>query len=473
MPRKVVLVVIDGLAAATFESAIEEHAPALRFLAEHGDYTRATSVFPSLTPVCLSSIATGAHPDVHRIPHLVWYHRGERRIVEYGSSFAALRAAGTRRSILDAIFNMNERHLGPDAVTIYEALEDEGYVAAAVNITCYRGRTRHPPTLPGLARPAYGPRRFFFYNLFESDVTGAPVGVGGRAGGSLDRYAAAVGRWLVTRDGFDFFACYLPDYDFASHVSGPGGAADALTRSDRAVGALLEAAGGPDEFLERYALIVCADHGQTAVGEVARLEESFRDVAGVLVTASNRAGMIYRLPGCGRTPAELAELLDGDPATEVALYLDGQEAVARRDGAELRFASRPDGWRTSGDARVLDHPGGLERAWAALQNPNAGDVLVSAAPGFEFADLGGRHHAGGGSHGSLAAGDSLVPMLAVGIDRVPASITEVAPTILEHFGVQPPAYDRSAKLARVDRSVRTVARAKPARPHGRRRLVDA
>jgi len=272
MPRKVVLVVIDGLSAAAFENAVERHAPALRFLADHDEHARATSTFPSLTPVCLASIATGSHPDVHRIPHLVWYHRDERRLVEYGSSFAALRVAGTRRSILDAIFNMNEQHLGREAVTIYEALEDAGHVAAAVNITCYRGRTRHLPTLPGLTRPAYGPRRFFFFNLYESDVTGAPMAVRGRAAGSVDEYAAAVGRWLVTRDGFDFFAYYLPDYDFASHAAGPDGAGEALARSDRAVGALMEAAGGPDEFLERYAVVLCADHGQTRVSEARRLE---------------------------------------------------------------------------------------------------------------------------------------------------------------------------------------------------------
>src|SRR6266516_1876553 len=100
---------------------------------------RGVSTFPSLTPVCLSSIATGEHPDVHRIPHLVWYHREEQRVVEYGSSFAAIRAAGTRRSILDAIFNMNEQHLGRGAVTVYEALERSGLVAAAVNVPCYRG----------------------------------------------------------------------------------------------------------------------------------------------------------------------------------------------------------------------------------------------------------------------------------------------------------------------------------------------
>jgi hypothetical protein len=442
--RKVILVVIDGLTASTFEAAVDRaRTPALAFLAEHGSYGRAVSTFPSLTPVCLSSLATGAHPDVHEIPHLVWYHRGERRVIEYGSSFAALRAAGTRRSIRDAIFNMNEQHLGAGAVTVFEALEDAGLPTAAVNITCYRGTTMHRPVVPGLTRPAFGPRRFFYYNLFESDVTGAPVGVGARAAGSLDRYAAAVGRWLVTRDGFDFLAYYLPDYDFASHASGPGGALEALGRSDRAIGALIEAAGGLDDFLERYAVVVCSDHGQTEVEEVARLESSFGGVDGVLVTASNRAGMVYRLRGCRLERPELAGLLDDDPAAEVVLYLDGDEAVARRDGAELRFAPRADGWRTRGDERVLDHPGGLERAWASLQNPNAGDVLVSAAVGYEFVDLGGRHHAGGGSHGSLAEGDSLVPMLSVGIDRLPSSITEVAPAVLEHFGVEPPAYATS------------------------------
>src|SRR6059058_3502731 len=103
---------------AAFERAVDGgRAPALALLAASGSYRHATSVFPSLTPVCLSSIVTGAGPDVHRIPHLVWWHRGERRIVEYGSSFAALRAAGTRRSIRDTIVGMNQDHLAKEAET--------------------------------------------------------------------------------------------------------------------------------------------------------------------------------------------------------------------------------------------------------------------------------------------------------------------------------------------------------------------
>src|SRR5215471_11449859 len=281
MAPKLVLVVVDGMTPAAFERAVESgRAPALSFLAEHGDYRRVTSVFPSLTPVCLSSIATGAGPGVHHIPSLVWWSRQEHRIVEYGSSFGALRKAGLSHSLLDPIFNMNARHLAPDAVTVYEAVEDAGLVAAAVNITCYRGRNRHLTTIPGVSRAAYGPSRFFFYGLFESDRTGAPFAVRSRRAGSVDTYAAAVGRWLVTRDGFDFFAYYLSGYDFASHAAGPHGeAADrALEQADAAIRVLLDAAGGPDQFLERYAVVLLSDHGQTPVEHAARLEEPFAEL---------------------------------------------------------------------------------------------------------------------------------------------------------------------------------------------------
>jgi hypothetical protein len=452
--KKLVLIVIDGLTPSMFERAVTGGSPALAALAERGRYGKATSTFPSLTPVCLSSIATGAHPDVHEIPHLVWFHRGERRVIEYGSSFGAIRAAGARRAILDTIFNMNAEHLGRAAVTVYEALEDAGFTTAAVNMTCYRGRTRHRPLVPGLGRVAYGPKRFFYYSLFESDRTGAPIAVRNRAESSVDAYAAAVGRWLVTRDGFDFLVYYLPDYDFASHLAGPDAADAALGRSDDAIGALVAAAGGIDEFLDRYDVILMADHGQTHVGEAVRLQETFADFrlfnrrssdAELVVTASNRAGMVYRLPSCRADPRELAERLDRGDVAESVLFLEGDEAVLRREGEELRFARDGDGWTTSGDeALTSGYPDALTRGWAALHDVNAGELIVSAAAEVEFADLAGRHHAGGGSHGSLAAGDSSVPVLAVGLEAEIASIVDVAPAVLAHFGVEAPAYARAA-----------------------------
>jgi predicted AlkP superfamily pyrophosphatase or phosphodiesterase len=423
--KKLILVVIDGLTADVFESAVESRsAPTLAELADAGTYARAESVFPSLTPVCLASLATGGGPEVHHIPHLVWYHRGEGRLVEYGSSFGAMRAVGARKVMRDAIVEMNAEHLSRDAVTIYEALEDAGLVTAAVNVPCYRGRTRHVATVPGVVRPVKGPRRFFFYNLFESSVTGAPLAVGARAAGSIDAYAAAVGRWLVTRDGFDFLFLYLPDYDYASHALGPGGASEALGRSDSAVAALVEAAGGLEAFLQRYDVVLCSDHGQTAVERAVRLQDLVK-VDHAVVTASNRAGMVYT-----DEPRAVAEELARADAVDAALFREGDEYYAIRDGVV--------------DALDRDHGEWRGRAWRALANPNAGEVIVSAAAGVEFLDLGGRHHAGGGSHGSLLDGDSLVPMLVVGGASPPTSITGVAPLVLGHFGVEAPAYARAA-----------------------------
>jgi hypothetical protein len=406
--KPVVLIVIDGLTPSMFEAA---DTPAIRFLAEHGEYRRSASVFPSLTPVCLASIATGSYPDVHEIPHLVWWYRKEHRIVEYGSSFGAARAAGITRTLRDTVIDLNAKHLSPDAETIYEALESSGRTTAAINITCYRGGHRHLPTIPGV--PAvYGPKRFFFYSLYESDRTGAPMAVRNRALGSIDAYAASVGRWLVTRDGFDALVYYLPDYDYASHAAGPDTAHEALARSDAAISELMDAAGGPDAFLERYAVVICSDHGQSRVEQVARL-----DAGDDLVTASNRAAMVYT-----ENARAVAERLDAQPAAGIVLFEEDGQMVVRRDGDE--------------DIALLDAlPDGRRRAAAALRNPNAGEVLVSAAPGWEFLDLAGRHHLGGGSHGSLELADSEVPMLTVGLDPPPASITGVKGLIAEHFGV--------------------------------------
>jgi hypothetical protein len=445
-PRKLVLAVVDGLTPGMLEGAAAAGlVPTLAAVAERGSTGRAVSTFPSLTPVCLSSIATGAHGDVHEIPHLVWWHREARRIVEYGSSFGAVRAAGIGRSLRDTIVEMNARHLGRGAITVFEALADAGLRTAAVNFTAYRGRSPHRSSLLPLGT-VLGPEQFFFYNLFGSERTGAPLSFRKRSAGTIDRYATSVGRWLVTRDAFDFLLFYLSDYDYASHATGPDRAHDALVDCDAALGELVAAAGGLDAFLERYALLVIADHGQTAVTDVASLVEPFRHLDGLFVGASNRAAGVYRLTDAAPSPSELAHRLDGEVSVDVCFYREGEHVVARRAGEDVRIHSDVGGLRLEGDPGLLDHPDALARIWASAHCPNAGDLLVSAAAGFEFSDLGGRHHLGGGSHGSLLAGDSEVPVLAVGLPELPRSIVDVSPLVLAHFGVEPPAYalDRAA-----------------------------
>ncbi len=70
-------------------------------------------------------------------------------------------------------------------------------------------------------------------------------------------------------------------------------------------------------------------------------------------------------------------------------------------------------------------------------------MIVSPPAGVEFLDLAGHGHLGGGSHGSLDAADSEVPVLTVGLESpAPRRIADVAPLVLRHFGVEPPVYAR-------------------------------
>ena len=92
------------------------------------------------------------------------------------------------------------------------------------------------------------------------------------------------------------------------------------------------------------------------------------------------------------------------------------------------------------------------RLWAALRNPNAGDVLLSLAPDWECVDWGGTTHIPGGSHGSLRAADSLGTLLTVGLDgerpeREQWAISDVAGLIDGHFGIRNPAADAQAATA--------------------------
>jgi hypothetical protein len=88
------------------------------------------------------------------------------------------------------------------------------------------------------------------------------------------------------------------------------------------------------------------------------------------------------------------------------------------------------------------YPDALARVWSALNAPQAGDFVLSLAPGYEAVDWGGVSHAGGGSHGSLLAGDSLGPLLFVGCgpddpaERRQWTLRDVAPVVLEHFGLE-------------------------------------
>jgi hypothetical protein len=171
--------------------------------------------------------------------------------------------------------------------------------------------------------------------------------------------------------------------------------------------------------------------------------------------------MVYLL-GDGDRERLLLDLEAIDGLDLLVMRTDG-EAVVRSARGELRFA--PDGdlvdrrggaWSVEGDHAALElqvedglvtsaaYPDALARLWSALSCPYAGDVLVSAAPGWEFVDWGGADHVGGGSHGSLLADDSEGVLLATGVElpeREQWSIADVSSLVLRHFSLPSPLHE--------------------------------
>jgi hypothetical protein len=493
-PPKLVLCVIDAMAPAMLERAVAGGAaPVLGELMRRGHYVRdCAAAFPSVTPVCAASIATGVAQDRHRIPAMNWYHREEHRYVEYGSSFRAAQRFGFARQLTDTVYNMNRAHLALETPTVFEVLDDAGVRTAGTTYLIYRGRHRHEPQRDSaltriaattlMRHSVMGPRELFYADIFASRRTGCRSGLG--MPGVRDQHSGCVGAYMVEHDLFDFLLLSLPDNDWRSHKDGPEAQVRSLAEADRQLQRVMEAAGGVDPFLEEHAMIVMADHSQAPVRRALALQDAFVELevlsparqagragkAGgepqIAVCPSQRAAMIYVLAQehRGRLRSEVLRSALRSDGVELVLWLERdthgepvEGAIARPSVGELRFApggdvrdTRGGAWSLEGELAVLEasvhggllhapeHPDALARAWSALTCPTSGEVLLSAAPGWEFQDWGGQAHVGGGSHGSLRAEDSLGALILCGVDLPPEpqaqwSIRDVTPLVLNHF----------------------------------------
>jgi hypothetical protein len=484
-PKKLVLVIIDAMKPAMLERAIAGgRAPALARIREEGVYVDdCVAAFPSVTPVCAATIATGVGPDEHLIPSMNWYHREEARYIEYGSSFSASRQFGVVRSLTDTVYRMNDEHLSHDIKTVFESLDDIDVRTAGTTYLIYRGRHPHEVanesalarivTSTLFRRTIMGPQELFYADIYASQRTGCRGQLG--LPGARDQHTGCVGAYMAEHDLFDFMLFSLPDNDGYSHRNGPHAQVTSIAAADRQIERLMHAAGGAEEFLDTHAVVVASDHSQAAVEERIRLDAAFADFdvatpspsrsigAEIAVSPAQRSAMLYaldedRADKVVQRAIDTAREVDG---VDLVMSLDGDEAVVRGRRGELRFTAggdlldrRDQPWSVDGDLSVLraevqdgrilstEYPDALARIWSALRCPNAGEVLLSAAPGYEFVDWGGSDHVGGGSHGSLHRSDSLGALLWCGTGpdsrniRDQWSLRDITPMIRQHFGLK-------------------------------------
>ncbi len=486
-PKKLVLTYVDSLRTDMLERAVEEErAPTFGALLERGVLIGdCVSSFPSVTPVACAEMVTGVAADQHWISGMNWFHRLEQRYVEYGSSLEATRAVGVFRALYDLVYNMNLAHLSPEVETLFERLDDAGVRTACTPFLIYRGRHRHQVSLEGLLRRAvettrlkfrhhtWGPAELFYGDLYASrEVPCKSTSIPG----SRDGYSACCAAELERGGAYDFLLFSLADNDNYSHRHGPEASVESIAKADRCFAKLIEAGGGLDEFLADHAVILLADHAQTPVSRGLPLAELLGrewtvlapsddrpELAQLAVSPTGRAAHVYLLPGEGER-ADLDEVrrrLTETEGVDLVCWREGRTAVVERRGDRLRFRPgdevtdlRGMGWEVEGELGVLDaaidkgrvysdeYPDPFARVFTAVTAPHAGDLLVSLTPGYEAVDWGGISHAGGGSHGSLHAGDSLGPLLFVGCgpddpgERAQWALRDVAGVVLEYFGIE-------------------------------------
>ena len=182
-----------------------------------------------------------------------WWHRGEERYVEYGTSFGA-------RALRDQpVAHGHDLQHEPRAPlarreTVFEKLDDAEIRTAGTTYLMYRGRHRHEPSVnTALSRLAHDRRSGCRPGARRSSSTptcsrharrrcrsqlGLP--------GVRDQHSGCVSEYLVEHDLFDFLLLSLPDNDTHSHKYGPFAQVDSIAAADRQIARMMEPAGGAE-----------------------------------------------------------------------------------------------------------------------------------------------------------------------------------------------------------------------------------
>lgn len=486
--KKLILLVVDSFHPHALKRSLERKmVPALEYIIKRGYFTdRCVSVFPTMTPTCASSIATGALPSQHEIPGFVWYSRREKRMVNYGMTLWAVLKLGVRRVVQDLLFNLNHCQLSHKVKTIYESLEQGGFSTGAVNPYIFRAGSKHETKIPlslsiasffKLGGPVWGPESLFLGQILP------PPGLKGmqlakwhffRKYGVNDYYSGSVTEWLISGGKQpDLLSVYLPDTDGFAHHHDPSHTELSLARVDRQLQKIMNCFGSWPEALERNMFIITGDHSQSLVQNnrehmvnlteifngfsLVKLDEQDGD-GDIAVCINERMCHIYFLNQSGPLTGEVLKAAIGAPGIDQIAWRENGWYKVVRGGMTEEVLYRPggeytdeygQGWDIRGEPGVLDitlsrgslaygdYPDALNRLKGFLDCAQAGDMVLTARPGYEFTDEYSPSHQGCGSHGSLFWEDSLVPLLISDKQYAPQRprLQDIAGIIRSYFGL--------------------------------------
>jgi hypothetical protein len=455
----VIVLVADGARPDAFEGPSLDALPALRRLRDEGALHRVSSVFPSVTGPAYTPFLLGRFPGPIGIPGLRWYDR-ERETCGWPDHARSYVGHQMRRFDTD---------LDVCAPTIFELVPNS---LAALSVV-----TRGLPASHriGALTPSVALRATLthFRGLAERWL-------------DVDRETADV---IVTRmrdERPDFLFAAFTGVDKASHARGHDDALvhDALRIVDDAAARLREDAERGGWWDETHLWIV-SDHGHAPVhthedlaGVVGATglrtvahpwSAGIASEAAVMVSGNAMAHLYLELDECERPwwPAlaerhgALADALLAREAVDLMLLplssarcgvrsAQRGTAVVEREGETYRYRrERGDplgvGRDVSGSAdeahdamRETDYPDAIVQIATLAASPRAGDVILSATPGWDFrAKYEPIPHRS--AHGALHRDHMLVPLLTSRpTAREPRRTTDVFASALAALGVAQP-----------------------------------
>lgn len=463
--KPVILLNIDSLMAHPLETAIQTgRAPALEFLMENGNYfSNVVSSFPTMSVTIDSSLLTGTYADQHHVPGLNWFDTTKKEVINYGTGFRETWRLGTRRSIHNMLYRLNQEHLSQNVSTIYEDLAKKGISSASINSFVYRGNTPTKLKVPKLFKALTK----FKDGKWTADTPpiislGAfsklnPWNFTGQVAAGNYKYTARELRYLIRKKKLPAFTFSIfQDLDFRIHFKGPMDLTG-ISRIDKQIQKMLNLYSNWEEALEQSVWLVMGDNGHAPMHtkykkavidlrkifnkyKIAKLERPVRRRDQLVFCVNQRMAYIYVLDH-RLAMTKLVDLLKKDKRIDVIAWKEENWIRVESSIKSGSLLYRPNEeirdeygqlWKVRGELAILDlkvkkdgtlvydkYPDALARLYGALHSQSGRFIVVNAKPGHEFKAQLTPFHLAGAAHGSLHKQESLVPLIIAGTSEKP------------------------------------------------------
>jgi predicted AlkP superfamily pyrophosphatase or phosphodiesterase len=461
--RPVILIVIDSLMDAPLRETIQVgKAPALKYLKDHGHYyPRVISSFPTMSACIDTTLLTGVAPNQHHVFGLTYFHKQEKRVVNFGTGLKETFTIGLKNVLKDGLQNLNQHFINKEVKTIHEELAGP---TASINAIVFRGPHERTLTMPWIATAlgllprsiaAKAPSFFSYGGMSRLFKESKPASAFFRYGFN-DQYSSSELASLIQNGQLPLFTiAYFPSNDNVVHKKGPQ-EIKGIAKADRELQKVLNAFGSWEEAIRKATFIVMGDSGQTAV--IPNHQEAYIDLTKKLrpfhvaptrrkkprakdqlvLCVNERMAYIYIVDDT-LTEAQVVHVLKQEPKMDIIAWREQEWVYVVSGSAEGKVQFKPGGeftdyyghtWDISGDLSVLDisikedktldfgiYPDVLFRLYNVMDTANR-VIVVTVAPGYELIGDSSPTHKGA-CHGSLHHLDSIVPMIVCGTDSTP------------------------------------------------------